>query len=187
MTGPSLRSRRDDPRSLREHRSSIVNQVFQLVGRAFKVASSTALSSPEADLVLGPENAVNFFLDIRQFGLGTALANSTPQRIERIQRAFTFRIPKAGETSRRRQAWWPRLPVSWVSDPVAGSIHEALPGAVVEGRRSGMQRQVGIRVGAGRCDLREIGCSAKSSRRTCMIVCVSVAIRSEPSFLFATR
>jgi hypothetical protein len=136
-----------------------VNQALQPVGRNIQCrVVHRALVTRGGFGALRFENIVNLVLDIRQLGLGSSLANPAAKRIERIQWACIGGTPEPQEFpgcgKRGREAaqhHWCQI------DPVAVFIHEALLGAVVDGRSSGMQRQIGILVGAGRSDLREEG------------------------------
>ena len=80
----------------------------------FKVASSTAFSSPPADLArCALEDVVDLFLDIRKLGLGAGLPDPASQGIKRIQRALSgSRARRDREISRPRQARWPRPPAA---------------------------------------------------------------------------
>jgi hypothetical protein len=105
------------------------------------------------------EDVVDLIFDLQKLGLREDVSDPASQGVEGVQRAFarcgvadTEEFPARREY-RRDAAEHHRRQV----DPVAVFIHEALRGAVVDGRRPAVQRKVGILIGAGRGDLSEDG------------------------------
>ena len=123
----------------------------------FNVASSTAFSSPLAALArcvprmlsisssISESSASEFAFLIRPPGHKANPGALAELRAVRSQETST----QPQERTRGPQDHWRQI------DPVAVFIHEALLSAVVEGRRSRVQRNVGSCVGAGGRNLRK--------------------------------
>ena len=135
-----------------------MNQVFQAMGDHVQCGciDRTVVAALGLE-ALGPENVVDFFLDVRQFGLCIHTPDPPRQRIKSIERTFPGlglpdpeklpgRREKGGDTAEHHRAQ---------IDVIAILIHETLRRGVVDGQRAGMDRKVGIGVGAWRGDLSE--------------------------------